>query len=598
MSEPVLPRPARTAGVVFAWVLAALVLLSIFVVAWVGIRGFLAYGHLTDAQSRAASVRADLTDPTTVATALADLSADTQQAHALTSDPIWRAAEGLPWVGPQLAAVSTVAGALDEVASTALAPLAQVASTFSVDALRPQNGRIDLTSFQSVQDAATTGTRSLGQAAASIDAIDRAPLVSPLRDAVNQVDDLLAQTESATGALARATALLPAMLGADGPRDYLVLFQNNAELRSLGGNPGAMALIHTDGGTMTLTAQDSTSGFPKYPESVIPLSEEVRALYGDRPGEWMQNTTLVPDFTVAAEAARAMWAREHDGLEVDGVLSIDPVALSYLLAATGPVTLPTGDVLTPDNAVQLLLNEVYLRYERPADQDAFFAAAASGIFTALSSGNVDPVTLLTALARAGDEDRLLIWSARDDDQALLADTTLAGGLPVTDRDASTFGVYLNDGTGSKMDYYLGVDTQVQWTTCVPASDRTATGQAQLALTLTNNAPADSASLPDYITGGGTFGVPPGTIRTVGYIYLPEGFDLVDADVTGTPGFGGGFHDGRQVLSFSVDLVPGASATATATVQTTAPSSTTMIARTTPTVNTTDTQSLVAVCETP
>ena len=33
------------------------------------------------------------------------------------------------------------------------------------------------------------------------------------------------------------------------------------------------------------------------------------------------------------------------------------------------------------------------------------------------------------------------------------------------------------------------------------------------------------SLPDYITGGGGFGVPAGITRTVGYIYLPEGFEL-------------------------------------------------------------------------
>ena len=32
-----------------------------------------------------------------------------------------------------------------------------------------------------------------------------------------------------------------------------------------------------------------------------------------------------------------MWAREHGGEQIDVVIALDPVALSYLLTATGPV---------------------------------------------------------------------------------------------------------------------------------------------------------------------------------------------------------------------------------------------------------------------
>ena len=56
---------------------------------------------------------------------------DAATAHALTSDPVWRIVEMTPWIGPQLAAVSTVAEAADDVAANALTPLADVASTLS-----------------------------------------------------------------------------------------------------------------------------------------------------------------------------------------------------------------------------------------------------------------------------------------------------------------------------------------------------------------------------------------------------------------------------------------------------------------------------------
>lgn len=42
------------------------------------------------------------------------------------------------------------------------------------------------------------------------------------------------------------------------------------------------------------------------------------------------------------------------------MLAVDPVALSYLLRATGSVTLPNGDHITSTNAVSVLLNQVYL----------------------------------------------------------------------------------------------------------------------------------------------------------------------------------------------------------------------------------------------
>nr|WP_253941326.1 DUF4012 domain-containing protein [Microbacterium sp. SYP-A9085] len=384
------------------------------------------------------------------------------------------------------------------------------------------------------------------------------------------------------------------MLGSDGPRNYLVIFQNNAELRSLGGISGAMALIHTDKGKMTLAAQDSTSGFPRYDKPVVPLGKEVLGIYGERPAQWMQNVTQVPDFALTGRIARAMWAREHDGQKVDGVISLDPVALSYLLQATGPVKLATGDELTSKNAVSLLLNDVYKRYDDPRRQDAFFAAAAASVFQALSDGRAQPAELVKALSRAGDERRLLLWSAHAADQKILADTTLSGGLPVTDASGTRFGVYLNDGTGSKMDYYLRDDVKVAWQQCTTRSGSTS-GTATLTVKLTNAAPKSAVSLPDYITGGGVYGVKPGTSRTVAYVYLPEGFQLQNAALSTNKGFGGGTHEGRQVLSFTMDLKPGQSASAVFTGLITAAASPTLDVASTPTVNSGNATRVAASC---
>lgn len=564
MTNPLLPRPARTAGRVTVWVLVALVLLTVIAAVWIGVRGVLAYGHLRAAESAARELADTIDDPAALADAIPAVAEDTAAARALTSDPVWQAAETLPWIGDQLRAVSTVTVSLDRIAGDALSPLVAVASDFSVDGLRPVDGRIDLAGFPAMHDAASASAAQIASAVADVDDIDRSTLLPPLAEAVTELDTLLGTVETAADAVSRATALMPAMLGADGPRTYLVVFQNNAEWRSLGGIVGAMATISTDGGSLSLTQQASTADFDAFADPVIDIGPELAGLTDQKAARYIQNATQVTSFPVTGQIAQEMWARQF-GTRVDGVISLDPVALSYLLRATGPITLPTGDVLSSDNAVSLLLNEVYLRYERPADQDLFFEAAAASVFDALANGAASPGALVSALAEAGEQNRLLIWNADAADQAILDGTNLQGLLPETDAEQTSFGVYLNDGTGSKMDYYMGLDTGAAWCT-----DDTGATDAVLTVTLRGEAPADAADLPPYITGDGGFGVAPGITETIAYLYLPEGAELLSSRLTANEG-GAGFTEssdsGRTVLTWATRLAPGETATAQLRVRT-------------------------------
>jgi hypothetical protein len=579
----------RRAGRISAWILAGVLLLAVAGTAWVGVRAFLAYQHLESARASAEDATSVLADPAQAPALIAKIAADTSAARDLTGDPVWALAERLPWAGPQLAAVSTVSSALDDIASHALDPLATVATTFSLDSIRPQNGAIDPAPIAEIAPAAASSAEALETADDAISSIDRSRLLGPVRDAVGQVSDLVSETYSAVDALRRASALMPAMLGADGPRDYLIVFQNNAEWRSLGGNVGAMLQLHSENGALSITAQASSSDFPTYDEPVVALSDDELRLFGTQPASFVQNVAQIPDFTRGGPIAHEMWLRET-GVDVSGVISLDPVSLSYLLEATGPVTLPTGDVLTSDDAIDLLLNGVYQRYQEPRDQDAFFAAAAGAVFTALTTGSGSPADLLEAMARAGSEHRLMVWNRDAGEQAILDGTTLQGALPHSDATTTAFGVYVNDATASKMDYYQVLDSQVAW--C--GGD-----QAQLDVTIRNDAPSDAADLPTYITGGGSHGVPPGSAKTVTYVYLPQGSTLLSSEAAGdaeTPGFGSGTDAGHDVLVWTTELAPGQQTTLTVSVQTTQTPQ--IVIRSTPTINVIDSSQIASSCDIP
>lgn len=519
-----LPESRRTAARrgsrarIVLWIVLALVLLLIFAVAWVGARGFLAKRHLEQSVALVSTLRTQLTD---VDTAAARKTAEQLEDHAssarsLTGDPIWGAAQYTPFFGTNLRAVRDVAAVVDDVATGAVRPVAGVVGDLNQDAFTPKNGRIDLQPLVDAQPAVARATKTLSNATVAADAIDTTSTLSPVTSAVNQLRNALGTVSQQAGTANKVVQLAPAMLGHDGDRKYVLLFQNNAELRAGGGIPGAVALLQVKDGAISLGNQAAGSSFGPYEKTVLPLSADTTSLYGDITGRYMQDVNLTPRFDVTGALAREMWKQKF-GQQVDGVLAIDPVTLGYILRATGPVQLPTGDTLTSDNAAKLLLSDVYAKYPDPTVQDAFFAAAASAVFEKVSTGGFDTKKFITALTDGTKDNRLRLWSADKAEQKEITGTAVAGDLPTASARTREFGVYLNDGTASKMDYYL--DKKVSVGSSVCRKDGRPTSVVEV--TLKNTAPADAAtSLPRYVTGGGALGTEPGKIKTLVAVYAP------------------------------------------------------------------------------
>lgn len=525
--------------------------------AWVGVRAVLARGELEAAIPLAMTMQDQVVSGDGGAAKLTgeELGVRASSAASLTSDPVWRAFEALPALGPNLAVVRQLAAIVDSLAEDAVLPLSEVAAAISVDDFRPVDGTINLQPLVEAQPAIAEAAAAILEAQNRVEGIDTRGTLEQVEDAAGQLQSAVSNAATAITAVDNAVRIVPAMLGASGPRNYLLLVQNPAELRATGGIVGAVALIHTESGAIQLTQQTSGASFARYDKPVLELPTETRGLYGDITGQFMLNVGLTPRFPLSAQLAQEMWRLEY-GVQPDGILSIDPVALSYVLSATGPIMLPTGDVLDADNAVSLLLTDVYERYESPAQQDAFFAAAAAAVFSAVASGDVEPVALIEALGKAGSEHRVLVWSAVEADQNALADTTLAGNLPVSDADVQRFGLYLNDATGAKMDTYLDVSTRVGQAVC--RKDRRPNYSVEV--TLKNTAlPGSGSTLPQYVTGGGAFGVSPGNIKTIVSAYgTPEVQNLGLAKDGGAVPYHPGTDDGYQVSALSVELAPGQS----------------------------------------
>lgn len=533
----------------------ALVLVVAGLVGWIALRGYLARQELYAALPAAHGIQSAIVsgDLDSARASADELENRASSAAALTSDPVWRAAEILPWAGPNLAAVRTAAAATERVASQVIQPLVEVAGSADPRTLAVTDGRVDLAPLVAAQPTVAAAQAAFHSARSQLATVDTSATIRPVGSAVDRLRTLFAEATPAVDAVGNSAKLLPAMLGADGPRSYLLVAQNPAELRATGGLIGSVALIRADHGSVSLVAQQAGTSIGPWTESVASIPDGPSGLYGQLIGKFIQDANLTPDFPLAAATASRMWTLTNGG-SVDGVVTMDPVVLAALLRATGPVTVATGETLNADNAVPLLLSEVYRRYPDPAQQDAFFAGAAAAVFQRVAQGGVDGSALVSSLAAAGSAHRLLIWSAHPDEQKVLAATTLAGGLPVSTATTAGVGVYFNDSTGAKMDYYLATSVAAGGAICRADGKPT----TRVSVTLANRAPADAAtSLPDYVTGGGRFGIPPGSIQTRVAVYGPSGGLLAATTSEGAAkSTVSGTDRGRPVSVFTVTLAPG------------------------------------------
>ncbi|GGK29971.1 hypothetical protein GCM10010124_23400 [Pilimelia terevasa] len=520
---------------------------------WTASRGWMVREHLTAAAGLVRTLNGQLRggDLDAAARTLSQLQVHADAARAYADDPLWRGAGHTPGLGDDVRAVSAVSRTVDELANVGLPALLRSIGQVRWERFAPVGGRLPLTPLARIAPDLATADAAFAAGRSRIAAVDRRGLVGPVGAAVAQLGAELATASRDLGTAARAAALIPALAGASGPRTFLLVFQNLAEVRATGGLPGAYAVVEADHGRLRVRHQGSASGLRPFPRPVLPLDPAQQALYSDRFGTYPADVNLTPDFPTAAATLREMY-RRRTGRTVDGVLATDPVALSYVLRVQGPVPVPGGPTLTGATAVRTLLSDTYRRVVSPTTQDRYFAAAARATFAALTGRAARPVALVRALGRAAGERRLLVWSADPAEQRRLEETVLGGRLPADDGREPTVGVFLNDGSGAKLGYYLRQRAALDTRPCVA-------GRREYALRVRLSSLAPAAGLPKAVTGLALAG-DPFTLRTNVVVLAPTGGSLVTMRLDGRPvPYGAGSDRGRRAGSLLVDLPPGGSA---------------------------------------
>lgn len=590
--------------------LTALVALAffLFVGTWVGMRGLMAKAQMEHAQALVGDLKEQVSagEYEAAVDGYHVVREHTSVARNLTSDPLWRLAEHVPVAGRNLGAFREITEIVDD-AMIAAGPLAELAGDLDPSALVVEDGGLPMEPIIAASREVPAAAEAFTALVRRLDGVSTGGTVPQIGAAKATLGDALDGAASALNDARPLVEVLPALLGADGPRSYVVMFQNNAELRSLGGTALSFAEVSVDNGKIGL-ARQVPAGFDNFPERapdnpILPVPEGFEDIYPLALGRFIANATLRPSAETAAQLVQAQW-QETFGTPVDGVVSMDSGALSALLTSTEPIELSTGDVVDADNVASLLLNTVYQRYNSgnvvadDLSQNAVYEETLNQTFARISSGQFEPVTLIQKMRGAAEAGRFSVWLVDEDERAAFESSGMAaGGLPESTETEDVIGVFLNDQVGAKLNYYLGSRITSGSGQCTP--DGRQVHRVTLALS-TGITPDLVGELSPSITGTryARFGLDKGEQKLLVLFYLPPGSTLLSTVHDGVPVPPSGHHDeDHPVQKVWVSVPPGGTTEVTVDVLMGTPGSRTLVTEYTPTVNGTRLESVDLACET-
>ena len=417
-------------------------------------------------------------------------------AHDTLTSPWALPARVVPILGQQAAAVQIMSGEGADLASAA----ARAAGEANVDDLRFSEGAIDLDLVASFEQPLRDAEAALADAAESVDEVQSPWLVQPLATRVEKFDDEVADALPDAQIAISGVELAPELLGGEGTRRYFIAFLTPSENRSLGGFMGSFGELTATDGDLELTRSGSIEDVElpaRANGATLTGPEEYLARYGRfEIQDYMGDAGLSPDMPTVGQVLAELYP-QAGGQPVDGVITVDPVALQAMLNFTGPITV-TGypEPLTSENAADILLREQYLTFDQRADRKDFLEEATRNTFDLLTSGDLPgPRRVTEVLGPMVDQGRLMVWSPTDDEQSFLEQVGLDGSFPEA-RGGDLIGLTTNNAANNKIDIFMErtIDYDVSYDPTTGAVESTAT------VTITNNAPP--AGLPDVILSSG------------------------------------------------------------------------------------------------
>jgi len=315
---------------------------------------------------------------------------------------------------------------------------------------------------------------------------------------------------------------LPDLMGVDATKRYLVLFQNDKELRPTGGFITSFTILNSKSGEISFSEAKNIYEIRDDQVYYTPPAPIIK--YLTETAWHMRDTNFSPDYKESMDMFHTYW-KQIGQASVDGIIAIDTQFVSALLEFTGDVEIPDYSIdfsLFPyvpasckDGGTTFTSENVVCRLEFYSSQLTSDQALRKDVIGALMNNIFDQVMsvkstqwmpLFSVVTKQLDQKHVLLYFTDPELQDLSEQYNFSGRIVSTDEDY----FHVNDANlaGLKSDMYLVRSVEHHYT-------RSDQGVITVKVNLT------------YENTGTFDGWLNATARNYLRVYVPKGSQLID-----------------------------------------------------------------------
>lgn len=471
------------------------------------------------------------------------------QLQSMLDDPLWVIAQWIPVYGEDVSAAHKLTETLGKLTGSAIVPLCDFLAETPLNALFRVNDfgnmDIDMTALKALVAIAEDAIPAFKESRESLASIgdlhieELDAVVAKAKGYIDPLDEKLFKYE-------KLIPLLPQIFDDEGrERLYLVVAQNNVEMRSLGGFPGAWCPVRVNRGTVIFG--DVTNVYQVIPvnrDRWLEITDDEYDLFGESIAYMPGNDTIIPDFPRVCDLWSQFW-EIYQGRAVDGVIAVDPILFQDIIGLTEGIEMYDGTVVDGTNAARVLMHDTYWNHMDSAkDMDAYFSEVAGSAVHAIVNefNSIDLKKFRKVLSRGIDNGNLIMWLADPTEQDALRSFGATGELSY-DEAKPILGIYLSNESYSKIDWWLDRDIVVGG--AVQNDDGSTT--TPVTLELFNTATWEEIDAANaYIAGENPAKYDKDDAMYWIFLYAPAGGSIDDVEVTGQCELTTKQHNGLQV----------------------------------------------------
>lgn len=472
-----------------------------------------------------------------------------QAAERMTEHVTFRMAARSPFINLDTEAVDALVAAANTAAQAGVVAIDGLQAMDSggegVAGALYREGRVDLAALDVARPFVDEATELLVEARRHV-ATAPAGNFSQVSDAVDDAGRRLDSAIASAGKGARLLDQLPRLLGSDGPRRYFLALQSPSEVRGSGGLIGFYGILHADSGRLRIAHLAPITELSDEGPRSVDVPSWFAQLYGSigAVDSWQQVNASI-NFPAVGDVILDRYDMVADD-RLDGVIAMDPVALGLMTKGTGAVDGGELGFIDDDNVREVLLRDVYTRFEdRPKLQNQVLRSIVEEFWATLGAGDIDVGGFSDGLGEAVDTGRIKVFASDPAIQESMVDLGIDGGY--SDQDSNVQAVFNNNWSANKIDYYLHrtVETHI-----VLREDGEAT--VTTSALLTNRASGDEGGL---MSGSHIEGQEDGTNTMSLFFLMPEGSSDPSVTIDGKPDDPFRGHDDVSPVAWTIVRIP-------------------------------------------